>query len=362
MKSILLFTSLLLSLLVSGIIFGFQALRELLIDDGAFKDKCFNGNCDGQLLQLNWIFSICTTLTNVSALGIGLFLDYFGPQQTILFGSIVFSMGCLVTSFALYLQILYLVGFSLISVAGPTVFMGLLTQTRIFVNYQGMVMAAFVGTFDASTIVFYVFQILSQNGWVSNLSLLFRYYGILPPILSLIIWINWESMIIPLKKIDEEDRGNDLIESDENTQLLSSNDDNGDQDSFLEQIQSNYFIGITIILCIYMTRLNFYISTLADQLQDLGENNHYLKQAIPNLMTFFYIVLPAGGIVSIPIIGVLLENLKFPILFTILGILGTVLGVLNFIPNTVAQYAAICLFVLLRPFVYSLAGDFCSKV
>jgi MFS family permease len=347
---------------VSGIIFGFQALCPLLIDDGAFEDKCFNGNCDGQLLQLNWIFSICTTWTNVSALGIGLFLDYFGAQKTILFGSVVFSMGCLVTSFASDFQILYLVGFSLISVAGPTVFMGLLTQTRSFVDYQGMVMAAFVGTFDASTIVFYVFQILLRNGWVRNLSLVFRFYGILPPILSLIIWINWEIVTMPREKIDQEEGENDLIETDENAQLLCSNDDNGDQNSFLEQIKSNYFIGITIILCIYMTRLNFYISTLADQLQDLGKNNYYLKQNIPNLMEFFYIVLPIGGIVSIPIIGILLENLKFPTLFFLLGICGTLLGVLNLIPNVVAQYAAICLFVLLRPFVYSLAGDFCSKM
>ena len=159
MKPVLVSASLLLSLLVSGIIFGFQALRPILIEQGAYSDNCISTSCDDQLLKLNWIFSLCTTLTNVSALLIGMFLDGFGPELTIGLGSIVFSLGCFVTSFAGVFQTLYLIGFSMISIAGPTVFMGLLSQTRIFRNNQGLVMAAFVGTFDASTIVFYVFQV-----------------------------------------------------------------------------------------------------------------------------------------------------------------------------------------------------------
>lgn len=356
MKSLLLTASLILSLLVSGIIFGFQALRPLLIEGGAFADKCINGNCQSQLLQLNWIFSICTTLTNVSALGNGLLLDYIGPQRTIMVGSLLFSIGCAITSFAFQNEILYLIGFAFLSVAGPTVFIGLLTLTRIFIHNQGMIMAAFVGTFDASTIVFYAFQILLKNGLVSNLSLLFRIYGVLPPILSLIIWINWETTDIIYKNVVDEEEGDD--ESQENARLLPKTD-GGDLET---QIMSGCFIGITIILCIFMTRLNFYISTLADQLLDLGRNNLNFYENIPSLVAFFNIVLPIGGIVSIPIIGVLLDNLSFPILFTLVGICGTLFGVLNFISNVAAQYTAICLFVLLRPFVYSLTGDFCSKV
>ena len=163
-------------------------------------------------------------------------------------------------------------------------------------------------------------KLLIKNNRVDNLFIIFKYYGILPLVLSGIVLINWESEFDPNKGLEGD--GQDLLEPDENSRLISSNKD-------WMQIKSGYFIGITMILSVYMTRLNFYMSTINDQLEDLGGTNQYLKESIPSLVEFFNITLPIGGIVSIPIIGFLLDYMSFPSLFTLLSLFGTGFSVLK---------------------------------
>lgn len=130
--------------------------------------------------------------------------------------------------------------------------------------------------------------------------------------------------------------------------------------TMLNPLVSNQFpSGITCFICFFMLRLNFYINSVEQQISNIaGQDSAYTTTA---LSIFFNIALPAGGIISIPLIGYILDTCSHPTTFFLLVIFGSALNIVGMIPLLPLQFLSITLFALLRPFVYSSCNDFCTK-
>jgi multisubunit Na+/H+ antiporter MnhC subunit len=70
----------------------------------------------------------------------------------------------------------------------------------------------------------------------------------------------------------------------------------------------------------------------------------------------------AGGVLSVPFIGLILDNLSTPITLALLVSIATTIGVLGIIPYEPAAYLNIILFVLYRPLYYTAVSDYAAKV
>lgn len=88
-------------LLAAGIVFGYAALKPILISEGVYRDKCTseeiaNGTrvCYQQGMRLNFMFTIAAVATNVCALLVGTILDQYGPRVAGVIGSFLFAAGC----------------------------------------------------------------------------------------------------------------------------------------------------------------------------------------------------------------------------------------------------------------------------
>ena len=63
-----------------------------------------------------------------------------------------------------------------------------------------------------------------------------------------------------------------------------------------------------------------------------------------------------------PIVGTLLDNFTTP---TVLGVLvgvSTAIGILQVLPNLIAQYITVLIFAIYRPLYYTAVSDYCAKI
>jgi len=88
-------------LLAAGIVFGYAALKPVLVREGVYRDRCSAEEllegvrvCYQQELRLNFMFTVAAVATNVCALLVGTILDQYGPRVAGVIGSALFAAGC----------------------------------------------------------------------------------------------------------------------------------------------------------------------------------------------------------------------------------------------------------------------------
>lgn len=126
----------------------------------------------------------------------------------------------------------------------------------------------------------------------------------------------------------------------------------------LSQLQTPWFALITLFTVLMMLRINYFVATLNTQYTSMLS----AKKA-REINNVFDILLPIGGLISIPFIGTFLDNLRTRTVLAILVLSATAIGILGCISgSTIAAYANIALFVLYRPFYYTAVSDYAAKV
>ncbi|KAE8444602.1 hypothetical protein EG329_014433 [Mollisiaceae sp. DMI_Dod_QoI] len=396
-------------LFAAGVVFGYAAIKPVLISEHVYRNYCTDDElkrgvrtCYDQEIHLNLMFTVAAVGTNVAALPIGAILDHFGPRLCGILGSILLAIGALFFSFAFELPFDgYIPGYLFLALGGPFVFISSFQLSNTFPKHSGLILALLTGAFDSSSAVFLVYRMLYQ--W-SNRSFtphkFFLIYLIVPVFILLI-----QIFIMPkasYKTVGElvkqvEDSAEDVYDDqmDEHTALLRDERRQHRQSivsditdllgsksgakhfkkeeqknsisgvwgamhgkTVRQQIASPWFVLITLFTVIQMTRINFFVATIRPQYEHLL--NSYDKAVEIN--TFFDIALPLGGILSIPFIGLVLDNTSTLTVLSALVTIATTIGILGCLPYTWAAYSNICLFVLYRPFYYTAVSDYSAKV
>lgn len=454
-------------LLAAGPVFGFAALKPILIKEGIYSEKC-NANagsgsivtslgdsfivnsvismtnvvkhqspCAEQDLLLNFMFTLAAVVTNVAALPVGSILDEYGPRVSGIIGAVLIFLASILLKFgkniveSTTLLDPYLIGYALLALGGPFVFISSFQLANSFPKNSGLILALLTGAFDSSSALFLIYRLIYTNWYKVTLGKFFTVY-ILVPIFILLCQIfvmprDSYKTIGTLAKIGELDidetgrpmnpdnlfpEDNESIHSNSNsnsnsaitesTALLmrrgSYSLDNrrlstisrasytsrtsmksayevdaevkmieksggvfGIMHGFTisEQLKSPWFTLMTLFTTIQMLRINYFVATIKSQELFLYHGDE--KMAV-RINQFFDLALPLGGLISIPFIGVLLDNfttLTVLIILCVISVLIGIMGLLSFLPAT---YLGIILLVMYRPFYYTAVSDFCAKV
>lgn len=112
-----------------------------------------------------------------------------------------------------------------------------------------------------------------------------------------------------------------------------------------------------MFVMLMMVRINYYIATVWPKARYLvgdedGEKVNHL----------FDIALPLGGIVSMPIVGTLLDNFTTTTVLGVLVVTSTFIGILQVTPTLWAQYTTVLIFAIYRPLYYTSVSDYCAKI
>ncbi|KAK5147398.1 hypothetical protein LTR32_001143 [Rachicladosporium monterosium] len=369
--------------LASGIVFGFAALKPVLISEGVYRELCTPEEiiagveiCYEQDLRLNFFFAIASTTCNVSALPVGTILDRYGPRTCAVIGSIALAIGSILMAYAFAVPKFdgYIVGNIFLALGGTFLFVPSYSIANAFPKHSGTIVATVTGAFDASAAVFLFYRLAyeSSNGSFTPDKFFFGYL-----IVPIVILLAQFTLMTPdgyktipqleakLEKV--EDPTNDVHDSDEELSDTEKEEERHATSGVWGalhgrpahvQMLTPWFILITVITVLQMLRMNFFIASIRTQYEYmLGSDS-----AARTINSFFDYALPIGGVAATPLIGVLLDNLSTADMLTVLVSLTTAVGILGSLPFYWAAYANIILFVLLRPLYYSAMSNFATTI
>ncbi|KXT01238.1 hypothetical protein AC578_3808 [Pseudocercospora eumusae] len=401
-------------LLAAGIVFGFAAIKPVLIAEGVYEDQCTDQEledgvwvCYGQEVRLNLMFTVAAVSTNVCALPVGTILDRFGPRVASIVGVVFLFIGALFMAFAAdlapYLDA-YIPGYLFLALGGPFVFISSFQLSNTFPQHSGLILALLTGAFDTSSAVFLGYRLIFQstNG-AFNTKKFFLIYLIVP-LLILVVQLlimpykSYQTVGELVKQVEDHDSvhtSDDEISDDEQrlriqnqrhddresivsevTALLGSKSADGQAkeeeqkaqqsgvfgalhgQTVLQQIGSPWWILITIFTVLQMLRINYTVATVRTQWSEMLGS--YDKAVQVN--EFFDVALPLGGVISIPFIGLVLDHTSTPFVLGLLVSMATAIGVFGVIPELWSAYVSIVLFVVYRPLYYTAVSDYSAKV
>lgn len=220
-------------LLSGGPIFGFAALKPVLLKEKVYESVCdisVNGTasmwgqtlaldpekfgsltislaksmvnvaeeeivakCTQQDLKLNMMFTVGAMLTNVSAIVIGRSLDQFGPKFCGLVGALFLYLACAIFIFSKEIAASpslsfidpYLVGYGSMALGGPFAYMSSFQLSNSFPAKSGTILAIITGAFDASSALFLVYRIIyNASNQTFTLDKFFKIYLLVPTFIT----------------------------------------------------------------------------------------------------------------------------------------------------------------------------------
>lgn len=409
-------------LLTAGVIFGFAALKNVLVREGVYESFCDSERdkqaahetgraCVGQDLQLNLAFTISVVVTNVGALPVGIILDTIGPQKTSLIGATLFAIGCVVMGLDHTSPKFdpFLISYILLAIGGPMIFLSSFHLCNAFPKRSGLILSSIIGAFDASSLPFVVYSTIYRKH-PTSLRKWFWLYNIIPVLIFVqqLVLAPREAYVRSPAEKDEDpseetalladsDAANDsssrppLLGSDRRPSHYDSSFsriygtvdaydsthkgsaapagqvEQGNADpitgklwgrSALSQIGTLWFWIPQLFLIVHMLRINYYIATVSDQVY-FYTRDEALSQKLTDA---FVLLLPFSGIIGIPFIGYILDARSSFTAFAVLLILGSAYGILTLLPNVPSQLIGITAFTLMRPLMYTAISDYYTKV
>ncbi|WPH01695.1 protein fmp42 [Acrodontium crateriforme] len=399
-------------LLAAGVVFGYAAIKPVLVDEGVYRDKCTKQElkdgvwiCYEQELRLNLMFTVAAVSTNVCALPVGTILDRYGPRVASLIGTVFLALGSLLFAFAGDIPFdTYILGYLFLALGGPFVFISSFQLSNTFPQHSGLILALLTGAFDTSSAVFLGYRLIYQGTNRSfNTKKFFLIYLIVPALVFVAqIFImpstSYKTVGELVQEVEDptqdEHASDTAIEEDdmriqiqnarrehresvvsEITALLGTK--SGDQQKQAEeekarksgvwgamhgktaaqQIASPWFILITLFTVVQMTRINYFVATIRTQYSELL---HSTSRAA-HVNEVFDIALPLGGVVAVPFIGAVLDHTSTPFVLALLMTIATVIGIFGIVPEMWAAYVNIALFVVYRPLYYTAVSDYSAK-
>lgn len=341
------------------------------------------------------MFTTAAVATNVCALPVGTLLDRYGPRISGIIGSILLTIGTLLMAFATQLPFdAYIPGYLFLALGGPFVFISSFQLSNTFPQHSGLILALLTGAFDSSSAIFLFYRLIYSASHGSFTPKKFFLIYLIVPIFIIVVQIfvmpanSYKTVGELINQAEERTEENDPDSEDavrrrqhresvvsETTSLLgkSATKQQTEEEkkkkisgvwgalhgrSAVQQIMTLWFIFIALFTVVQMTRINYFVATIRTQYEYMLHSDALAEQ----VNHFFDVALPVGGVLSIPFIGLVLDNTSTPFTLALLVSVATAIGILGVLPFMWAAYANIILFVLYRPLYYTAVSDYAAKV
>lgn len=351
------------------------------------------------------MFTAAAVATNVCAMPVGTLLDYYGPRVCGIIGSILLAIGALLMGFASQLPLdAYIPGYIFLALGGPFVFISSFQLSNAFPQNSGFILALLTGAFDSSSALFLIYRLIYEASHDEFTPQRFFLIYLLVPVFILLIQMfvmpanSYKTVGELITQAENSTNGFDTAEYgtedttrrrqieqqrrqrresavSEVTSLLGKSGTKQQKAekkkknisgvwgalhgrSALQQMMTPWFLLITIFAVLQMTRINYFVATVRTQYEYMLHSQHLAE----HVNHVFDVALPIGGVLSVPFIGLVLDNRSTPFVLGLLVVIASVIGVSGVLPFTWAAYLNIALFVLYRPLYYTAVSDYAAKV
>lgn len=240
----------------AGIVWGFAALKPILIDRGVYHELCATTDtsypdssiitssdddlipCAEQDLRLNFFFIAASNTANLSTLLAGAALDRFGRRTCYMLSSGFLGIGSILmgSAFAIPEFDGYLVANLFLALGGTFLFVPSFQLSNAFPKHSGLVVALVTGAFDSSAAVFLLYRIIyrASNGRFSPSQFFFGY--LLVPVLIFLA----ELTFMPAKAYHTTSELEHKIKKAQDSSCdIHDSDDEITSDRILRRVRSN---------------------------------------------------------------------------------------------------------------------------
>ncbi|KAK1145005.1 hypothetical protein N8T08_004720 [Aspergillus melleus] len=320
----------------AGVVFGFAAIKPVFLKEGVYRDQCSTEELEGgqavvlstNQSSLNLMFTIAAVATNVSALPVGTILDTYGPRLTIMPATSYKTAGELVQQ----------------------------AEVHISAELNDRVDSAIQDRNEGER--------QRNDRRVHRRSIVSKIQDLLTDGDDDAASIIDDPILGTTHPEDANGSAQTRLRQQQQSQQSNTHTAGGvwgalHGRSALQQIRSPWFVLITLFTVLQMLRINYFVASLRQQYEYLFGS----RDAARRLNESFDFLLPIGGLLSIPFIGTIIDTASTPFVLLVLATTATVIGILGCIPDSLqAGYANIVLFVIYRPFYYTLVSDYAAKV
>ncbi|CAF3660936.1 unnamed protein product [Fusarium graminearum] len=409
--------------LASGIVFGFAALKPILISEGIYSELCDNDQkslghapdfqvpCAAQDMRLNLLFISASISANVSSLFAGAALDRYGRRVCWLVSSLLLTLGSLMMGLSFSIPGFhgYLAGNILLAFGGTFLFVSSFQLANAFHTLSGLIVALITGAFDASAAVFLFYRMAyeASDGRFTLDKFFFGYISV-PVFICVaeLLWMpahSYHTLPQLEKKLQKAvDRNRDIHASDDEIEdtdelrrIRSVRADQrrakiekieevaGDSEEremrIIEEEDRQETSGVWGVLhgvpAHRQMMSPWFILILLLTILQMLRMNYFIAsvrsqyrymlgsdEAAKRINDFFDNALPIAGVFAVPLVGALLNNLSIPCIFGVVTVCIAIIGVLNCLSNIWAGYVTVIVFVVFRPLYYSAISDYATKV
>jgi len=378
-RKLILAYSVFVAAVLSGSTFGHAALKPVLIDAGVYGNLCDTKEsavCEPQILKIDLMYIIMTTIMNGMGVFTGVFIDKFGPRIASASGGLLATCGALLFGLSYRLQVdTYLLSYCLLSVGGVTYFLGSLQLCNLFPNdthgfYTGLQMAGW----EASVAVFYALQgiYMRWHGLVT-LDTLFFAFAFLCALVTLPILFLWPLSTVPRPEShpdppnpvpshlkDDADALMDQGNKDGSNGVGGANDEHMGM-GMIQKLKADLIafglmdLALTQILaCFNFINNNYYISTVYEQLLWLSHGDIPASRAAERA---FSIIFPISGIVASYVSGVTIDRLQVGRTALVMTSLHFSFMVFSVIPSLHVQYVTFVCLISARAFFWVIVSQ-----
>ena len=406
-------TALLCVFLFSGIIFGWAPLKLMLQREGQYAGLCHSSmdldsnNSDGattnastvgtttlcvkQMERYNRIFTSAQFFLSFASLPVGFFLDHASKVTHYLVAAVLEITGLVLVATADYsdphltaddLPTLdsFLIGYTLLALAGGMAMMGAFPASFLLPTYQGGLLAAVSCLFDASSVIFAVFcQAHAANPILWSRQHLLLAYAVVAAIVFGTLAACWAKLehhhwrVVVDKEKEAAQNSNGVNSQADYGAIDGSNDISSDQDTtentdavdtharriqslglhdwtLLQQLCTLDFVVVLVFASVHMLRCNFYIEAVNEILIDVAGPTQ--EQAAVWYAEVFSFV-PPMGIIFVPLIDGTVRYVGIINTLHLTNVIGTVFGALLLIPNLLVQGVNFVVFTGFRAYLYA---------
>jgi MFS transporter, LAT3 family, solute carrier family 43, member 3 len=357
--------------LLTGIIFGWAPLKLILLREGQYHEYCSSDSdsdvCVAQLDHYNVIFTMAQFSLSFGSLFVGILMDYASKARLYVIVALIQVSGLVLFGLSQSSTLDYFaIGYILLAVGGCITMLAGFPASFLLPRHQPAILAANSCLFDASSIVFAIFNFLEynfpitcsrQNMFLAYAVLAIVVYGVLAVCWYKLEHSHWKAVIeeesqqLQQSKQEPDENGNKQHESSQEDPHKTHVRRIGMHDQTIwQQLRSFEFALVLIFASSHMLRCNFYIGTVNEMLYRLGDTTFYYSK-------MFGFVLPVG-IFFVPLIDDTIRRIGILPTLHVTNLMGMVFGAMMLIPSLHVQAIAFFMFAGFRAYLYATISTF----
>eukprot|EP00160_Parvularia_atlantis_P002554 Unigene12121_Nuclearia_a/m.36853 Unigene12121_Nuclearia_a/g.36853 ORF Unigene12121_Nuclearia_a/g.36853 Unigene12121_Nuclearia_a/m.36853 type:complete len:416 (-) Unigene12121_Nuclearia_a:347-1594(-) len=365
----------------TGVIYGYPALKPVMVDEGVYGRLCANMSasdanaqtpCTAQSLRLDLMFTVGAMAPTVGIAN-GFLVDRLGARLMVLAGAIGLALSAVLFAFSDDAGLdAFIPSYAGLGIFGQVIMQSSMTLSSLMPERSGLILSFYNTAFDASAVVFVVLDAVYRGSGAPSLRALFVGYAAVPALLALCVYVivpsseefaqatrerTSSSMTLRLRKGDDQlamEQGPARPQLTYKEVYLA----NALMEAPLkDQLRSPLLWLAVYCVSVYQMRLNFYMSTIDNQLRQLTDT------ATAEAMTSaFAIILPVAGVAIAAPVGWLLDSQRISTVQLIVFGSGVMFGVTMLVPNTALQYVSFLVVSAFRPMMYASFADFIGRI